>query len=81
MRTVRPATAAPSMLVTMASTSIGSPSRTYWRVLRMPTYNVDGCTRSSRFDAKLWRLTSVTEAFAETVSGKSGVSPLKSSCR
>src|SRR5437870_5393697 len=68
----RPGTALPSMSVTIASMSIGSPSRTNCRVLRIPTYSVDGCTSSSTFEAKLWRFTSVTEALAETITGRSG---------
>src|ERR1700682_3636594 len=54
----RPVTTLPSMSVTIASTSIGSPSRTNWRVLRMPTYSVDGCTSRSRVEGKLWGVAS-----------------------
>jgi len=41
----------------------------------------DGIAGGSRLDAKLCRFTSVTDAFAETVSGRSGFSPSKLSWR
>ncbi len=80
----RPATAWPSIPVTIASTGRSSPERTNVRAVRSPTYSVEGWTSTEVVEAHAWRSTSVTVDCALIDWGRSGSTPSapeKSICR
>src|SRR5690349_15507799 len=66
MSSTLPGTALPSMSTAMAPISIGVPLSTNGRSVLRPTYRLDGCTSSVELALHCWRLTSVTEALADT---------------
>src|SRR5665647_84774 len=73
-----PTAALPSRSTPITSTGNGVPFSTNGFLVLSPTYSDDGCTSSAVDADQVWRLTSVTDAFAVTDIVRAGFTDRKS---